>query len=932
MTTASERQDKGPDKAVATPKQNRVVTISATQGEAWQTASGLLTESDTFHSLFCDEWLRYPSGAWTPCPMRDGKRDNTHALPCNVLALDFDDPGCSIDAVRGFFCDCDYVVYTTRNHQRDKHGVTCDRFRIVAPIDREIDPACIPAVIDWFGERLSCDTACKDGARFFFTGGEGSQIYRNHGGAVSADWLLSLVPATPSSGPTVKPVRAPRKAIVLSDKKAHSKHVSFLREAWPNCADDHTHQRIFSLCLLWIQRFGLDLAALKAALPKVQEIADFYSRKPGQWQSIDDTLERALACVSNADRNALKHRTDVVAVDLGSVAEDIEREAIFTALQAETLTGSPSTVFLDSATLFAHTVANYSKAVIDVQCGRGKSVVASFAVATSGRWLIVKDTVQACRVERDRLLQYGALPADIQVISGWTAEGCSAALAELAGRKWGRSKRAMLFPRIKAARALIPMGWTPFYSKVSSPCETCWATCDFRQSRTHRKVAMALQNKRVVIMTHARFLELAHWGAKALEGRRIIIDEEPSLFESVAFGSKEIETLLAVFKGVLSGKVEQHLKGLREAPTAGTIEDHCCYDRAEIKTLQGRASGQDQSTKDLCYRYIRFYSYEAQRFAFVERDLYGKKVSAVRNRLNFDLPNDVYVLNASSCFGLARWEGFTAVRDASPATAEGVCVNAYEANSTKHRMAKEAEAYLSYALEVVRRNNRKRVLLAVNKAETQTEEMRHALAQFRTQLQGLGVTVSEGERGSIIGRNDWRDCDAVVLAYGLFTSLSNVALKASLVEGCAIAEDRIWESKTVNGEVVRQPRISGRGVVDQGLRDVDRRLFADEVYQTGLRGVARNWRGEGMDVIVAAPAMDYLLPLRQVLPGCSIKFEGVDLESFRTEDLLKGDIELRALFGITAKSDQGSAQARTLAKGLLAGRLSPDSPSWQLCG
>lgn len=928
MTT--ERQNQGPQRAVATPEQNRLVSISATQGEAWQTASGLITEASAFHSLFEDAWLRYPQGAWTPCPMRDGKRDNAHALPCSVLALDFDDPGCSIDAVREFFGDCDFVVYTTRNHQREKHGVTCDRFRLVAPIDREIAPSCIPAVIDWFGTALRCDTACKDGARFFYTGGESSTVYRNHGGAVSSAWLLSLVPAVPSIGPTAKPVRAPRNGIVLSDKKPHSKHINFLRETWPNCqAHDHTFENIFDLMLLWIQRFGLDLSALKAALPRVPEIADFYSRKPHQWQSVDATLERALSCVLASDRNALKHRTDVETVDASGVVIE-EQERLLS--KCGYLTGQEPEQFLPALRLVHDALENRRRAVIDVQCGRGKSVVATAEIVAreSDRWLIVKDTVAACRKLANDLSGFGP-PGECVVIAGWTADGCSAALRELESRRWGKAKRAMLKPRIKQARELIPMGWSPFYSKINSPCETCWASCDFRQSRTHRKVAMALKKSRVVIMTHARFLELAHWGQRALEGRRIIIDEEPSLFESVVFASKEVEVLLAVFKGVLGGKVEHHLRGLLEVETAGTIEDRCCYDRAEIKTLQGRASNQDQTTKDLCYRYIRFYSYPAQRFAFVEKDLYGRKVSAVRNRLDFDLDNNIYILNASSCFGLARWEGFTAIRDASPATAEGVTVHAYEANSTKHRMQKEAEAYLSYALDVVRRNGRKRVLLATNKQETQTEEMRQALAQFKGQLREQGVAVSEGERGSIIGRNDWRNCDCVIIAYGVFTSIANVALKASLVEGRPVSEDRIWESKTIDGKVIRQPRLSGRGVVDPGLREVDRRLFCDEVYQVGLRGVARNWRGESMDVVVAAPAMDYLLPLRQVLPGCAIRFEGVDLESFRTEDLLKGDIELCKTFG-TPCDPIYREQARGIAKGLLSGRIAQDSPSWLLCG
>ncbi len=374
-----------------------------------------------------------------------------------------------------------------------------------------------------------------------------------------------------------------------------------------------------------------------------------------------------------------------------------------------------------------------------------------------------------------------------------------------------------------------------------------------------------------------------------------------------------------IFKGYLKGKVESHIQGLLNDTKTGSISDPVWYDRAELKALQGRCSKLDPESKETCYRYLHFMAYKATRFAFVETDRFGKKLSLVRNRLNFELANDVYVLNASSRFALATWEGFTVVRQQEQKQAQGVTVYAYACNSTKHRLDKEAENFLKYAIDTVKANGRKRVMLALNKEDNQSQAIKQASKWFKDECAKLGVEVAVAERGSIIGRNDWRDCDAVVLGYGLFTSIANVALKQSLVEGREIEGSRVWDTKLINGVEVRQPRIN-KGITDKPMRETDRRLFADDLYQVGLRGVARNWKGDEMDIITTSPGMDYLFPIQEVLPGCTIVCGEAELSNIETQDLLKGDKELTQVFGLP-NDPEYREQARGMAQDILKQRI-----------
>lgn len=169
------------------------------------------------------------------------------------------------------------------------------------------------------------------------------------------------------------------------------------------------------------------------------------------------------------------------------------------------------------------------------------------------------------------------------------------------------------------------------------------------------------------------------------------------------------------------------------------------------------------------------------------------------------IPNDVYLLSASSRFSLVQWDGFTVLRCRDQRCADGVTVYAYDCNSTKHRLEKEAHAYLKYALGIVKQNGRKRPRV-LNKEETQTANVKVAVSWFKSECSKLGIEVREGHRGTIIGSNEFRDCDCVILSYGVFTSVANVALKQSLVEGQEIEGKRLFETRLIDGKTVKQTK------------------------------------------------------------------------------------------------------------------------------
>ena len=137
-----------------------------------------------FEELNVDEFVKLIKGktAFVACELKNGKRNNANCLGNqNTLWLDFDDIK-SMEAVKTLFEKYSYIAYTSKNHQKDKHGVVGDRFRLI------LFTNCImPDRIDVYKRVMgniitmyNADKACKEPSRFYWSNPE-TEVTLNKG-------------------------------------------------------------------------------------------------------------------------------------------------------------------------------------------------------------------------------------------------------------------------------------------------------------------------------------------------------------------------------------------------------------------------------------------------------------------------------------------------------------------------------------------------------------------------------------------------------------------------------------------------------------------------------------------------------------------------------------------------------------------------------
>lgn len=107
---------------------------------------------------------------WSPIVFRDDYRCERNFEVSYFCALDFDSPEFSLREACKVFCDTQHIIATTRSHQKPKgEALACDRFRVVIPWEKPVSSLGVyKYLMRKVTERFDCDTACKDGARFFF--------------------------------------------------------------------------------------------------------------------------------------------------------------------------------------------------------------------------------------------------------------------------------------------------------------------------------------------------------------------------------------------------------------------------------------------------------------------------------------------------------------------------------------------------------------------------------------------------------------------------------------------------------------------------------------------------------------------------------------------------------------------------------------------
>lgn len=926
----------------ATPSASREaepITVSFNAGQASQVDKDYWNETDTLHRLLTFEVLRTSGACFALFPLRDGRRLNDNALPTSILALDFDSPNCpQMTSVMAYFQGCDYVAYTTRSHQINKKGVTCDRYRIVLALDKPIEPESMASIVHYFTDRWNGDASTFDGARFFFCGIETSDVYRNFGKPLSSDWLLSLgcqgkpqnAPGLRGNGSKAKRQTNPRVARQgafdsngnpIAYVQPSNYYVGKVKKAWDTLEKKNPnarHRDVYRLIVKLIQTHGNQTEQYRACLLEVQELKDFYVKNPHQWQGLDATIQDAWDYVKSL--HTLDTPNPVFYLD---PEEFGEREIVDVSAElARGIKGEGD--FQAEAAIIDTALANHKRAIIDFGCGVGKTLVTTAYLSRddyNGKTVIVKDTLRSARTQRDLLERMGIASDKITVIVGWEKNEC---LGNIERHSEGLLTKAEKDGLKGAKHQATGNNWQAFYNPQTAPCLNCCCcdSCDFNHSRTPPRIEAEIEKADYVIMSHSRFVTFFDWYKESpRDAMRVVIDEEPSVFETLVLSGDEIGTVLKTFNRVLKGRLQKHLHAILATQHKGTIKDTLSLSKADLKALRAVCKDLGAADKETCYKMINHYNGDCNRFAFVEDAEEGKKITFGRNRLNLDFENPCYILTASSPFSIVEWDGFSVIRNANIPDLNNVNVYAYLSNHTKTSMDACCMDYLKKVVGQLTLNGRQKVLLVINKEHRKIKETQKAIGWLTIMLAYHGIEFSVAYRGNVKGRNDWTDCDAVILVYGLFTSVGNVAIKASLTEGAEIEESRIWfEEKTnAKGQDFQKPKMHA-GFCDIGLRNVDKRLICDELYQTAMRGRARMYRGESMDVFCVVPCPEYVTPLRQVMKDCTIttwlKDRVSTLTDIPKEELLKGDKDLSGKLGYP-DTPEGRQQARMTAMELI---------------
>jgi hypothetical protein len=191
--------------------------------------------------------------AWSPSTFRSNYRKNENViLQYRMCVYDIDNNMSLQEAINLLEAQKIHaIIATTKSHQKEKKGVTCDRFRIVIPLLYEWTPETpqtyrrdLKTMAKKIG--LPVDQAATDAARFYY-GNPEAQIYEVEGQAVDI--------STYHEAPEVRKTYTPDMTIRSSQQSDEGIQAWFVRNTDRYGGRNAT---LFQVALFYMSKKGMD--------------------------------------------------------------------------------------------------------------------------------------------------------------------------------------------------------------------------------------------------------------------------------------------------------------------------------------------------------------------------------------------------------------------------------------------------------------------------------------------------------------------------------------------------------------------------------------------------------------------------------------------------------------------------------------------------
>ncbi len=142
---------------------------------------------------------------WAPAVFSNRKRTISNMTRLDLMVLDVDD-GCTLEEAKERFSRHQHIIATSRNHQKEKNGVTADRFRVILFLNEPIldDKDYKQTWMSLYRAHPFIDEACKDSARFFYASPEVVSLKTAGMRVIAEKYVAPIAPVKVVSTSSVK--------------------------------------------------------------------------------------------------------------------------------------------------------------------------------------------------------------------------------------------------------------------------------------------------------------------------------------------------------------------------------------------------------------------------------------------------------------------------------------------------------------------------------------------------------------------------------------------------------------------------------------------------------------------------------------------------------------------------------------------------------